>query len=211
MSKQVKKDSERTSRAKTASKGEQKRRGSHSRSRSVTRKIDCRNGSECEDLRTNLGCNFRHSQEDVDKTRRYRACIHGLNCSYITENDDDCPYNHGDFQRSPALALPEPEGAKVEEVLDVVVSPAGPKKTKRKNNGVNRSALAPAPVASPVAAASSSASSSASCITEVRTEIIKLDLKLELLESHIEYLKTQVEEIRNSRNALFEKINNLVD
>ena len=208
MSKQVK-DSERTSRPKTGSKGEQKRRRSLPRSRSVTRKIDCRDGSECKDLKTPGGCNFRHSQEDVDATRRYRPCIHGMDCSYVTENDDECPYNHGGLQRGTVLPEPSATVEEVEEDPDVVVSSAGPKKAKRKTNSV-RSAPASTSVASPVAA-SSSASASASCVSEVQREIIKLDLRLELLETQMEYFKTQMEEMRNSRDELVGKINNLVD
>ncbi len=208
MSKQFK-DSERTSRPKTGSSGDQKRRRSIPRSLSVTRKIDCRNGTECADLRTSGNCKFRHSPEDVDATRCYRPCAYGMDCVYITENDDSCPYNHGDEQRPSSSTSPEPECAKVEEVTDAVVSSAGPKKAKRKTNSV-RSAPASTSVASPVAA-SSSASASASCVSEVQREIIKLDLRLELLETQMEYFKTQMEEIRNLRNALFEKTNSLLD
>ncbi len=201
MSKQVK-DSVRTPRAKTGTRGEYKRRGSLSR----TRKTECRYGSECEDLKSPSGCNFWHSPEEVEATRHYRPCAHGMDCDYITENDDSCPYNHGDFQRG--SKLPEPS-AKVEEVTDAVVSSAGPKKTNKKNKGVKKPSPASASdlVASPVAA-SSSASASASCVAEVQREIIKLDLKLELLQAQMEYFKTQMEEIRNSRDALFARINN---
>ncbi len=130
MSKQVQK-SERQSRAKTATSVDQKRRGS--RSRSVTRQKECRNGPECVDLRSLGGCSFGHTKEDADRTKCFRACVHGLMCSYITENLDDCKFNHGTFQRLSVPVLAEPECAKVEEVRDVVAPSVGPKKTNKKS------------------------------------------------------------------------------
>ncbi len=208
MSKQVKKESERTPRAKTASKGEQKRRGS--RSRSATRKVDCTRGPECEHLRQPGGCLFNHPKEDVDRTKRYRACMYGMRCSYITELTDDCEYNHGDFQRSSVSA--EHEGAKVEEVLDVETSCVVPKKTNTKSKNINRSdsssAPAPAPAATPAAGSSSA---SAQSTAEIRKEFAKIEIQIDFLQSQMKFLQSQMEDLLSSRQALTNKINNLVD
>ncbi len=146
MSKQDKKDTERTSRAKTAKPGNKSltKRG-RSRSKSRNRLNNCEHGASCEFLRSLKGCSFHHTKEELDETKSFRACKYGTRCSYVTEYSDDCEYNHGIYQRDPASASAEPEGATVEEVLDIETKSDVSKKNKTKSNKISLSASASAP------------------------------------------------------------------
>ncbi len=162
-------------------------------------------------MRSLGGCYFGHSKEDVERTKRFRACAHGLLCSYITDNVDDCEFNHGNYQRSSAPVPAEPGLAKVEEVCVVVAPSVGTKKTNKKNNNVNRSAPAPAPAATPVAAVSSSASASAQSIAEIQKDFAKIDSQVEFLLTQMKFMQMQVDNLLTLRQELVGKIHNLAN